>query len=83
VLDYSDLQQQQQQQFFAPPPPPAPHQSTDVDDLSYVDDDLDQYGDLLTMTSLRRWDYPVFELSDRCPDTLLSRVRTSASTSAS
>jgi len=44
------------------------------DDLSYIDEDRNQYGDLLQMTSLKRWDYPVFELCDRCPDTLLSRV---------
>jgi len=44
------------------------------DDLSYIDDDRNQYGDLLLVTSLKRWDYPVFELSDVCPDTLLSRV---------
>ena len=44
------------------------------DDLSYIDDDRNQYGDLLLMTSMKRWDYPVFELCDRCPDTLLSRV---------
>jgi len=44
------------------------------DDLSYIDEDRNQYGDLLLITSITRWDYPVFELSDRCPDTLLSRV---------
>jgi len=47
---------------------------TSYDDLSYIDDDQNNYSDLLTMTSLRRWDYPVFDLSDLCPDTLLSRV---------
>jgi len=51
------------------PPTAAEH-----DDLSYVDEDRNQYGDLLLITSITRWDYPVFELSDRCPDTLLSRV---------
>jgi len=48
--------------------------TADHDDLSYIDDDWNQYGDLLLVTSIKRWDYPVFELSDRCPDTLLSRV---------
>jgi len=50
----------------APAPP--------LDDLSYIDDDRNQYGDLLLMSTLKRWDFPVFELSDVCPDTLLSRV---------
>jgi len=53
----------------------SPLSAPPEDDLSYIDDDRNQYGDLLTMTSFRRWDYPVFELSDVCPDTLLSRVR--------
>jgi len=56
--------------------PFAPTSSAaELDDLSYIDDDRNQYGDLLLMTSMKRWDYPVFELCDRCPDTLLSRVR--------
>jgi len=48
--------------------------TTQHDDLSYIDDDRNRCGDLLLMTSMKRWDFPVFELSDRCPDTLLSRV---------
>ena len=64
-LDYGSQQPQQPPQFCA----------ASVDDLSYIDDDRGQYSDLLTLAALRRWDFPVFELSDRCPDTLLSRVR--------
>ena len=44
------------------------------DDLSYIDDEHSQNDDLLLVTSLKRWDYPVFDLCDRYPDTLLSRV---------
>ena len=54
---------------------PASTSATDEhDDLSYIDEDRNQYGDLLQLTTMKRWDYPVFELCDRCPDTLLSRV---------
>ena len=61
--------------YGSQPQQPPQFRAASVDDLSYIDDDRGQYSDLLTLAALRRWDFPVFELSDRCPDTLLSRVR--------
>ena len=38
--------------------------------------DLERYAghDLLEMTSLSQWDFPVFDLADEAPDTVLSLV---------
>ena len=52
-----------------------PHVNVVEADLLYVCDDI-QTGHLLDVETLNQWDYPIFEISDRAPETVLSRVFT-------
>lgn len=42
--------------------------------LEYISDEV-QSSDLLDVRRLTQWDYPIFDLSARADDTVLSRVR--------